>query len=76
MGCGLSLRALGNEQCADLMTEHAQVANSRCRLAIERADVAPGLCFGLQVLDAVTNAPNPISPKSFDVSEPGAVPHR
>ena len=35
---------------------------------IERADVAPALYFGLEVLDAVTNAPDPIPPKSFDFS--------
>jgi len=52
-------------------TPQSDMANSGCGLAIERADVAPALSFRLEVFDGVTNAPDPIPAKSFDVSEPG-----
>ena len=48
------------------------MANLGCGFAIERADVAPALCFRLEVLDGVTNAPDPVPAKGFDISEPGS----
>jgi len=47
------------------------VSNLWCGVRVERADVAPALGFGVQVLDAVTNTPDPIPAERFDVSEPG-----
>jgi len=47
------------------------MSHLRRGLAVERADVVPALGFRVQVLDAVTNTPDPIPTERFDVSEPG-----
>ena len=47
----------------------SDMANRGCGFAIECTDVAPALSFGVEVLDAVTDASEPIPAKRFDRAE-------
>ena len=50
----------------------SDMANRGCGFAIECTDVAPALSFGVVVLDAVTDASDPIPAKRFDIAKPRA----
>lgn len=48
------------------------MSNPGSGLAIERADVTPAFCFGLEYLHEVTDAPDPVPSEGLDIAEPGA----
>lgn len=51
-------------------TPHADMAHTRRGLSVQRMDEAPAPRFRSQVLDAISNPPDPVPSKHLDIAKP------